>query len=210
VGYLRVFPNMTVMAAGDAFDLPAMLEFSLRQDSPCAIRYPKAATETIDGDRQPVRMGRSEVLRWGSDGMIFCFGTLLGQCVSAARKLQAAGLDVGVVNARFAKPLDREVLERALQECRWLVTVEEAALAGGFGSAVLELTNDLGPTACAVRRLGLPDHWIEHGERSELLAELGLDSDGIARACLEMSGRQPAIEAGQGAPRAAPVGHPTS
>ncbi|MCH5374394.1 MAG: 1-deoxy-D-xylulose-5-phosphate synthase, partial [Planctomycetes bacterium] len=130
VGYLRIFPNMTVMAPGDASDLPAMLEFSLGHDSPCAIRYPKAPAETIEGTREPIRCGRAELLRWGSDGMILCFGTLLGECWRAAEELQQQGLDVGVVNARFAKPLDRDIVERILRECSFVVTVEEAALAG--------------------------------------------------------------------------------
>ncbi|TVS11850.1 MAG: 1-deoxy-D-xylulose-5-phosphate synthase [Planctomycetaceae bacterium] len=185
VGYLRLFPQMTVMAPGDAYDLHAMLEFSLAHDGPCALRYPKADSETIPGDRSSIEWGQAEVFRWGADGVILSFGALLNDCVWAADRLRREGLDVGVVNARFVKPLDREVIQRALRECSFVVTVEEAALAAGFGSAVLELAADLGLDTRHLRRLGIPDRFVEHGERAELLADLGLDAQGIARACRE-------------------------
>jgi 1-deoxy-D-xylulose-5-phosphate synthase len=101
--------------------------------------------------------------------------------------LRQDGLDVGVVNARFVKPLDQAVIERVLSECTFVVTVEEAALAGGFGSAVLEVAADLGLNASHVRRLGLPDRFVEHGERHELLADLGLTDAGIAATCRELA-----------------------
>jgi 1-deoxy-D-xylulose-5-phosphate synthase len=188
VGYMRLFPNMTVMAPGDAFDMTAMLEFSLGHDSPSSLRYPKAVAETVEGSREPIRLGRAEVIRWGADGVILCFGALLAECLRASAKLKEQGLDVGVVNARFVKPLDVEIVKRALTECRFLVTVEESALAGGFGSAVVEVAADHGLGVSRLRRLGLPDRFIEHGDRKELLACLGLDAKGIAQACLELSG----------------------
>ena len=187
VGYMRLFPNMTVMAPGDAFDLQAMIEISTTHGGPCSLRYPKAQAETVEGQRQPVQLGRAEVLRWGADGVILCFGTLLGDCLRAAELLRQDGLDIGVVNARFVKPLDQEVIQRALRECPFVVTVEEAALAGGFGSAVLELAADLGLDASHTRRLGLPDRFVEHGERHELLADLGLTDVGIAATCRELA-----------------------
>jgi len=189
LGSMRLFPNMTVMAPGDAHDLGVMLTFAIGQDSPCSIRYPKAAAETIEGPRTPIEMGRAEEIRWGRDGAIFCCGTLLGSCIEAADQLKQEGLDVGVVNARFVKPIDREMVERALRECSFVVTVEEAALAGGFGSALLEIAADGGVDAGHVRRLGMPDRFVEHGDRDGLLAELNMDPDGIARTCLELAGR---------------------
>ena len=121
--------------------------------------------------------------------MLLCCGALLGECLRAADRLQAAGLDVGVINARFVKPLDTEIIERALRECPQVVTVEEGTLTGGFGSAVIEAAVDAGLDLRGLRRLGLPDQFIEHGERPELLADLGLDVAGIARACLEIAER---------------------
>jgi 1-deoxy-D-xylulose-5-phosphate synthase len=182
-GYLRVFPNLVVMAPGDARDLPAMLDFALQTDGPCAIRYPKAAAEEIEREVSPVELGRSEVLQWGADGCLVACGALLPRCLAAAEQLRDEGLDVGVVNARFVKPLDTETILRAVRECGFVVTVEEAALAGGFGSAVLEAAADAGLDTSRIRRLGIPDHFVEHGERDELLADLGLDIEGIASTC---------------------------
>ncbi|MCH2123445.1 MAG: 1-deoxy-D-xylulose-5-phosphate synthase [Pirellulaceae bacterium] len=193
LGYMRLFPRMVVMAPGDASDLGAMLEFALEQAGPVAIRYPKATAAEIAGERAPIELGRSEVLRWGEAGTIFCCGTQLEDCLHAAEKLASEGIDVGVVNARFVKPIDRDMVSRALEEGSFLVTVEEAALMGGFGSAVLEVATDLGLNASCIKRLGIPDQFIEHGERGELLADLELDSIGIARACREMVNASDAV-----------------
>jgi len=189
ISYMRLFPNMTLMAPGDAHDLAAMVEFALQQNSPCSIRYPKAPAVTIDGTRAPIEMGRAETLNWGRDGAIICCGAFLSECVQAAERLRDEGADVGVINARFVKPIDRETIERAIQQCPFVVTVEEAALAGGFGSAVLEAAADAGLDARHIHRLGLPDRFVEHGGRSELLAELGLDADGIVQTCLKLAER---------------------
>jgi 1-deoxy-D-xylulose-5-phosphate synthase len=199
IAYLRCLPNLVVMAPGDAWDVAPMLDFALQQDGPASIRYPKAnainvskAATTGRGlsnaeDRQPIQLGRAETLRPGRDGIILCFGTLLADCLQAADLLAADGLEIGVVNARFVKPLDREMVERAVRECGFVVTVEEGCLQGGFGSAVLEAASELGLDASRIKRLGLPDRFIEHGERSELLTDLGLDAAGIASACRELA-----------------------
>jgi 1-deoxy-D-xylulose-5-phosphate synthase len=183
LGYMRVFPNMVVMAPGDAADLAAMVDFALAHDGPCSIRYPKATAETVAGERTPIAAGQSEIVQWGADCCIVCCGALLPSCLAAADQLRELGLDVGVVNARFVKPLDAETILRAIDECRFVVTVEEAALMGGFGAAVLEAANDAGRATGHVRRLGIPDRFIEHAERSELLADLGLDAAGVVAAC---------------------------
>jgi 1-deoxy-D-xylulose-5-phosphate synthase len=187
LGYMRLFPNIVVMAPGDAWDLTAMLDFALGHDSPVSIRYPKANAETLDRQRTPIELGRAEVLDWGHDGTIIVCGTLLTACVKAAAKLRDSGLDIGVINARFVKPLDTETILRAIETSPFVVTVEEGALPGGFGAAVLEAAADAGISARAVRRLGVPDRFIEHGERAELLADLGLDVTGIVRTCEEMA-----------------------
>ncbi len=128
-------------------------------------------------------MGQAEVFEWGSDGAIVAFGTLFPACVKAAEKLREEGLEIGVINARFAKPLDKATILRAVEELPLVVTVEEGTLEGGFGSAVLEAANSAGLDTRHILRLGIPDRFIEHGERAELLASLGLDTDGICRAC---------------------------
>lgn len=183
LAYLRVFPNMVVMAPGDAVDLAAMLPFALEQETPVAIRYPKATAEQLERPAAPIELGRAEVLEWGHDLTLVCCGTLLNACAQAAAELRADGYDVGLINARFVKPLDAETLLRAVDSSRVLVTVEEAALMGGFGSALLEAASDAGLDTGHIHRLGVPDRFIEHGERAELLADLGLDTAGILRTC---------------------------
>ena len=194
LGFLRVFPNLTVMAPGDGHDLAAMLDFALDHDGPVSIRYPKAAAEYVrpHGDlqqRAAMAWGQAEVFHWGEDGMILCLGTQLAAACEAAEQLRKSGLDVGVVNARFAKPLDEQVVLRCARESGFLVTVEEAALMGGFGSAVLECLNEAGLSAAHTARLGISDAFVEHGGREELLASQGLDAAGIETACRDLAER---------------------
>jgi 1-deoxy-D-xylulose-5-phosphate synthase len=187
VGYMRVFPNIVVMAPGDASEMEPMLEFSLAHNGPCSIRYPKTAALTFDRPHQPIELGKSEWVRFGNDGAIIAFGAMLQQALEASDKLKVEGLDVAVINARFAKPLDLEMLAQVFEDCRFVVTVEEGALMGGFGSAVLEAACANGWDTRIMRTLGIPDRYIEHGERGEILAELGIDANGIANVCKQLS-----------------------
>jgi 1-deoxy-D-xylulose-5-phosphate synthase len=193
--YLRSLPNLTIMAPGDALDLPAMLDFAVQHPGPACLRYPKTAAEQLPRDHAPVELGKAEVLRWGADGTLIAYGTLLPACVRAADILRSDGLDVGVINARFLKPLDRKTLLRAVEESPFVLTVVVGTLQGGFGSALLEAANDAGLEVRHCSRLGLPDRFIEHGERDELLAALGLDVEGICQAALRLAercaGKQP-------------------
>lgn len=195
LGYMRLFPNMVVMAPGDEHDLEAMLPWALEHTGPVAIRYPKATVERHAGSRTPIELGKAEVLVEGADGLIIACGTLLGASLEAAARLRSEGLDVTVINARFVKPLDTELLLARIDAAPWVVTVEENALPTGFGSALLEAVNDAHATSglptVPVVRLGLPDRFVEHGERGELLAELGLDAASIAATCRRLSGRSP-------------------
>jgi len=166
-----------------------MLDFALQHSSPCSIRYPKSSAESIEREIAPLELGKSEILGWGEDGVIITFGAQLHEASKASKVLQAEGLDVGVVNARFVKPLDRAMLERALKECRFVVTLEENTLATGFGAAVLEAGNELGLSTDHVHRLGVPDRFVEHGDRIEILEELNLTANGIAAVCRQLSKR---------------------
>jgi 1-deoxy-D-xylulose-5-phosphate synthase len=134
----------------------------------------------------PVALGRADVYRWGMDGTLIAFGTLFSRCVDAATSLKAAGLDIGVVNARFLRPLDTDTIFRAIEETGFVITVEEGTLNGGFGSAVLEAANTAQLPTDRIRRLGIPDRFIEHGSRSELLTDLGLDVTGLISAAKAM------------------------
>ncbi len=177
--YLRLFPNMVVMAPGDELDVAPMLRFALQQSHPTALRYPKANLEKVERGVAPLELGLAEIHEWGPDGALVAYGTLFPTCVKAAEKLRAEGIDLAVINARFAKPLDKGTLLRAVEQLPLVVTVEEGTLEGGFGSALLEAANSAGLDARNVIRLGIPDRFVEHAERGELLAELGLDVNGI-------------------------------
>lgn len=188
--YMRVFPNITIMAPGDRLDVAPMLRFALEHDGPTSIRYPKANADQIERAPAPLELGRSEVYRWGEDGTFVAFGSLFSTCVQAAERLAKDGLDIGVVNARFLRPLDTDVIFKAIRETGFVITVEENTLNGGFGSAVLEAVNDAGLPTQNIRRLGVPDRFIEHGERGELLADLGLDVAGLMSAAHQLAARK--------------------
>ncbi|MCX7420180.1 MAG: 1-deoxy-D-xylulose-5-phosphate synthase [Planctomycetia bacterium] len=188
--YMRAFPNIAMMAPGDETDVAPMLDFALSHNGPTSIRYPKANVERIERTPTPVELGKAEIYEWGSDGMFVAFGTLFGDCVRAAERLRQEGLDVGVINARFAKPLDTETILKAVSDCGFVITVEESTLCGGFGSAVLEAANDAGQRTDHIKRLGIPDRFIEHGERSELLADIGLDVEGMVAAAQAMASQK--------------------
>lgn len=181
IPYLRLFPNMVVMAPGDELDVEPMLRFGLSHNGPVSLRYPKANLERIERSATPIEIGQAEIIEWGSDGVLIAFGSLLPTCVKAAETLRAEGVDIGVINARFVKPLDKATILRAVEELPVVVTVEEGTLEGGFGSAVLEAANQAGLDTRNIVRAGIPDRFIEHGERNELLAALGLDAAGLCR-----------------------------
>ena len=155
----------------------------LAHDGPCAIRYPKAAAPALDVMRSPITLGRAEVFGSGHDLTIMACGAVLADCLAAAESLRRDGVEASVINARFVKPLDRDLLVQAVSNSTAVLTVEEAARAGGFGSAVLEAASDEGLGTRHIRRLGVPDRFIEHASRAQLLADLGLDTPGIAAAC---------------------------
>jgi 1-deoxy-D-xylulose-5-phosphate synthase len=187
IGYLRPFPNLVVTAPGDEEDLVQMVDWALDFDHPTAIRYPKTAAQTVSRSAAPLELGRAEIVRAGTDGVLIACGTLLTECVAAADQLAREGIQLGVLNARFIKPLDTEAIVSAVRESQFAITVEEGALMGGFGSAVLEAATDAGVDASRVHRLGIPDRFVEHGDRAGLLADLGLSARGIVETCRELA-----------------------
>lgn len=197
IGYMRVFPNIVMMAPGDATEVEPMLEFALSHSGPTSIRYPKTTAQTFERVKKPIELGKSEIIQWGTDGAIIACGAMLQQAIAAAELLKRSGLNVAVINARFIKPLDMQMLTKVFDECRFVVTVEEGALMGGFGSAVLETACEQGWDTRIMRTLGIPDRFIEHGDRNELLADAGIDPAGIAKTCRALSEKySPAHHAG--------------
>ncbi|MBN2032377.1 MAG: 1-deoxy-D-xylulose-5-phosphate synthase [Deltaproteobacteria bacterium] len=182
VTYLRSLPNMTVMAPKDENELRHMLYTALRHSGPVAIRYPRARGYgvPIDPEYKVIPIGEPELLRQGKDLIIMAFGTMVFPSLDAAVELEKEGLSVGVVNCRFAKPLVSRLVDYGRAAGKVLV-VEENALQGGLGGAILELFSDLGATDLIVRRMGLPDMFIEHGPIPVLREKLGLDREGIIK-----------------------------
>jgi 1-deoxy-D-xylulose-5-phosphate synthase len=187
LSYLRHIPNLTVMAPKDEAELCRMLVTALEHVGPCAIRYPRGTGPGVPVPEvpEPVEIGRAELLTEGEDLLILAIGAAVEKAVTAAERLDEEGLSAAVVNARFAKPLDAELMCDLARRIGRVVTVEESALAGGFGSAAAELLADNG-VPVAMRRLGLPDRFVEHGDTEVLLEEVGLDADSLFEACLSV------------------------
>jgi len=187
LAFLRTLPGMVLAAPRDAGDLERMLELAFRQDAPFALRFPRdncPAEERIHrSERAAMEPGKAEILCEGEGLVIWAYGALVNQALEAQERLAQRGLQVGLVDARFAKPLDVELLGRHAQQYRWILTLEEHQRSGGFGSAVLEALNQLPGAGARVRMLAIPDRFIEHRTtREEQLADLGLDAEGIERA----------------------------
>lgn len=182
IGYLRVFPNLVVMAPGYAEELSPMLDFALKSNTATAIRYPKCPALQLQHTSDPIQLGRAEYIRHGTDVAIVAYGAVLEQALAAADEL-AGEMSITVVNARFAKPIDREMVAHVLETCGNVVTVEEGALHGGFGSAFIEAAVDMRLDTRGIERLGVPDRFVEHGQREELMRDLGIDVQAIKQAC---------------------------
>lgn len=187
LAYMRAFPNMVVMAPADCHEVGAMLEFAITHQNPTAIRYPKASAPKLGLASDKIELGKGQIGRWGTDGAILGLGAMLEPALRAAERLAKHGLEIAVINPRFVKPLDEALLAKVFAECRFVLTLEEAQLMGGFGSAVLELASDRGWDTRHVKRLGLPDLFVEHGEREDLLDEYNLSERGIVQTCLSLA-----------------------
>jgi 1-deoxy-D-xylulose-5-phosphate synthase len=187
IAYLRCLPHIVLAAPRDEAQLKHLLRTALLHDGPFALRYPRGEAVGVPlpaaSDVEAVPIGAGEVLREGSRVALLGYGAGVGKALEAADLLAEEGLEVTVADARFAKPLDVELLGRLVAEHELLVTVEEGVLAGGFGSAVLEELNDrdvAGPTGRIIR-VGLPDRYVTHGKPALLHAEVGFTGADIAR-----------------------------
>ena len=183
LSYLRMIPNMVVMAPSSQEQLHHMVYTALRQDGPVALRYPRglAARYTEPAELVEIPIGRGEVLEEGADVALVGIGTGVGIAREAGTLMRAQGVVSTLVDARFAKPLDTELLDRLAGTHALIVTVEENVLAGGFGSAVLE---HFAGTGVRVQRVGLPDRFVPHGARARLLADAGLTARDVAAAAI--------------------------
>ena len=179
LSYLRLIPNFVLMSPADEFELTAMLEFMRNyDDGPIAIRFPRGAVagrgKPIDSDE--IKIGKSTVLFEGKDIAIFSVGSMVHTSVDVAKKLKEKNIDAAVINARFIKPLDEDMILNMAGKVKYIFTVEENTVVGGFGDAVQELLSSRG-LCTPVERIGIPDRFISHGTRNELLDEVGLSTE---------------------------------
>lgn len=183
LSYLRHIPNMVVMAPKDENELRHMLKTALLHKGPIALRYPRGQGLGVSLDTQLMELpiGCGELLREGDDAALVAVGAMVPEAVAAAEILAREGIHVAVINARFIKPLDVELIGQWARRTPVLVTVEENVRQGGFGSAVLEALSDEGIAPRRMVRLGIPDSFVPHGSLRVLRRELGLDAEGIAR-----------------------------
>ncbi|MDC4222885.1 MAG: hypothetical protein MPW15_01210 [Candidatus Manganitrophus sp.] len=206
IAYLRCLPNMVLMAPKDENELRHMLRTAIEHPGPAALRYPRgeAVGVPLEEPALPLPIGKGELLRGDltTDGLVengaagreidvalVALGNMVYPALAAAALLEREGISVAVVNARFTKPIDRDLLVSISHRCRRIVTVEEHVLAGGFGESVLALLEEEKGTgripAIDVRRIGLPDQFIEHGAQRILREKLGLDAERIAASVLD-------------------------
>lgn len=182
--YLRIIPHMVVMAPKDENELRHMLKTALEHDGPIALRYPRGTGTgcPLDQEVKALPIGRAEVVLDGKDVAILAIGNTVATALEAARELNARGVSVAVINARFVKPLDEDCICAYAARTRKLVTLEEHVLAGGFGSAVLELLNSKGLWDVEVACIGIPDVFVEHGAPDLLRRKYGLTAGNVVRA----------------------------
>jgi len=182
ISYLRHIPNLVYMAPKDVEELAAMLEFAVGHTGPIAIRYPRGnalGKPDIDMSIQRIELGVSEMLRAGNDVAIFAIGDMVLPALEAAHLLAQDNIHAEVVNMRFIKPIDSDIISRTAQRIKRFLVVEDNALQAGMGSCLLEVLSDINQ-GVEVKRLGIPDKFITYGKRNELLEDLGLSAQAIA------------------------------
>ena len=187
LSYLRHLPGISVMAPKDENELRHMLKTAIYSGVPIALRYPRGAGYgvALDQDLTCLEIGKGEQLVYGKDLTIIAIGATVYPALQAAEALGINGISTGVVNARFVKPLDKELILNVARQTGMIMTVEENALQGGFGSAILELLHDNNLHNVKVRRLGLPDHYVEQGSQARLRKDVGIDTEGIIASAIE-------------------------
>ena len=183
ISYLRHIPNLILMAPKDENEFQHMLNTATLLSQPVAIRYPRGKGEGVamDATLMVLEMGKGEVLAEGDDLLMLPVGSMVYRACEAARQLREEGIQVTVVNPRFIKPLDSPLLCGMARRIGRVVTIEENVLAGGFGSAVIELLQERGFSDVEVLRIGIPDQFLEHGPQGVLREKCGLDCSGILR-----------------------------
>jgi 1-deoxy-D-xylulose-5-phosphate synthase len=188
ISYLSLIPNLIVSAPKDENELQHLLYTAVRSKHPMAVRYPRGSGLGVELDAKlhEIPIGKGEILRHGKDVAILAMGTMVAPALEAAEKLALSGIEATVVNARFAKPLDAELILALAGDIKRLVTVEENTLSGGFGSSVASLLKEAGVNDIQLKSIGIPDEFVDQGSQAMLRSSYGLDAPGIARQVLEL------------------------
>ena len=189
--YLRSLPNMVVMAPKDENELCRMLVAAFAHNGPIAFRYPRgrAAGVKIEEDITPIPIGKGEILKKGDDVLILAIGNSVCEALSAHLTLAKQDINATIVNCRFVKPIDVDLICSLAKKIPRIITVEENVRQGGFGSAVLECLNDEGITGCCLERIGIPDTFVEHGSQEFLRKKYQIDASAmvdVTKKMLEM------------------------
>lgn len=186
LSFLRTIPNIVVMAPKDESELKEMLKLALRHNGPSAIRYPRGKSDfsSIGKLTSPhLKIGEAEVLKTGDDIALIALGSTVYPALSASERLEKEGISASVINARFAKPLDKILLFSIASKIKRIITIEENVLAGGFGSAVLEYLNSTDLHDLKIKTIGVPDEFVEQGSQKTLRKKYGIDAEGIYQNC---------------------------
>ena len=194
LSFLRHIPNLVVMAPKDAYEFRCMLKTAVNYNGPIAVRYPRASVVDSDegSDIKTIPIGKGEVLNEGKDVLIIAIGSTVLPALEAATFINDADVSATVINARFVKPLDMDLISGYAHKIKRIITVEENAVSGGFGSAILEAFTKEGIEGLNIKLLGLPDSFIEQGPQNLLRKKYGIDAEGIAKEALAMVDRKAA------------------
>jgi 1-deoxy-D-xylulose-5-phosphate synthase len=184
IAYLHPVPNMIHMVPKDEDELADMLLTATEYHGPIAIRYPRGngPGAKIKQYPQVIQIGKAEVIKEGQQISIWAIGNMLEMAADVAKDLEARGYSVSIINARFTKPLDTEMLETYARKSEFIITMEDHVIKGGFGSIVLEALNDLG-IQIPVVRLGWPDEFVEHGSQDKLREKFGVTKEAVLEKC---------------------------
>lgn len=188
LSFMRALPNMTIMAPKDENEFRRMLKSAVYHDGPVSLRYPRGRGTGVllDQEIKPLEFGRAETLRSGGDLLIVAVGAMVLPALEAAEILACEGIEAAVINARFVKPLDEEMIITEAKVSGKVLCVEENTILGGLGSAVSEILTEIGLPNLRIKRLGIPDVFVEHGTQAELRADLGLDPAGMVKAARKL------------------------
>jgi len=195
IAYLRTFPNMVLMAPKDEREVNEMLALALSLKQPSAIRLPRENVPDLSRFKlqtNPVSLGKGEMLATGREGAILAYGVMVEKALQARELLLKEGLDVAVANARFAKPVDSDLAAYLVKDYPWVLTLEDHATQGGFGSAVMEALSLRNEDTSKLKIHAIPDRFLQHADRKELLAFLHLDPAGIADVVRMVAAGRPA------------------